>query len=160
MNFCKNVLVWLILFCSYSVHAKMLDIKVMTFNLRVPVDPAPNDWTSRKPRVISIIKNQQPDFLGLQESVPLFVTDLGNELTRYGYIGRGREADGGGEGTQIFYRKDRWQLDKSNQGTLQLSSTPDVPGSNAWGMQWPRIFTWGRFYEKKSGHSVYVFNTS
>jgi endonuclease/exonuclease/phosphatase family metal-dependent hydrolase len=148
-----------LIFVFCGAHAKTLDISVMTFNLRVPVDPAPNDWASRRPRVIAMVRTVNPDFLGVQEAVPQVVSDLSQELTQYFSIGRGREADGGGEGTQIFYRKDRWRLNKLDQGTLQLSPTPDIPGSNAWGMQWPRIFTWALFHEKKSGEAVYVFNT-
>ncbi|MES2822559.1 MAG: endonuclease/exonuclease/phosphatase family protein [Pseudomonadota bacterium] len=161
MNFCKTIsLCWLILVFGFcDAHAKAVEIKVMTFNLRVPVDPVPNDWATRKPRVISIIKKESPDFLGVQEAVPQVVTDLANEFTQYQFIGRGRDADGRGEGTQIFYRKDRWRLNKLDQGTLQLSPTPDIPGSNAWGMQWPRIFTWALFHERNSGKSLYVFNT-
>ncbi len=162
MNCFKTVFLWLVALYLYSLSTAalaILDINVMTFNLRVPVDPAPNDCASRKPRVISIIKNQHPDFLGVQESVPQFVTDLQHELTQYAHIGRGRETDGGEEGTQIFYRKDRWLLDKADQGTLQLSPTPDLSGSNAWGMQWPRIFTWAHLREKRSGKFVYIFNT-
>jgi endonuclease/exonuclease/phosphatase family metal-dependent hydrolase len=141
------------------INAHAFDINVMTFNLRVPVDPAPNDWDSRRPRVIAIINNQQPDFLGVQEAVPNVVKNLTTDLSGYAVIGRGRDSDSGGEGTQIFYRKDRWNLDAKDQGTLQLSSTPTIPGSNDWGMQWPRIFTWAHLYEKKSRKAIYVFNT-
>ena len=158
-RFFSHVFFCCVVYFLFCLRVNALDINVMTINLRVPVDPAPNDWVSRKPRIVAVIKQQPLDFLGVQESVPQFVVDLQNEFVNFQHLGRGREADGGGEGVQIFYRKDRWVLDKHDFGTLQLSPTPDIPGSNAWGMQWPRIFTWAHFREKKSGKFVYVFNT-
>ncbi len=131
----------------------------MTFNLRVPIDPYPNDWSSRLPRVISIIKDQQPDFLGVQETTPEMLGDLRRELPEYMVIGRGRNTDEGGEGTQIFYKKNRWNIDKHDHGTLQLSPTPEIPGSNGWNMQWPRIFTWAHLKEKRTQKSIYIYNT-
>lgn len=144
--------------CS-ALSAQVLDVKLMSFNVRVPVDPAPNDWASRAPRVMDIILKESPDILGVQEAVAKQVSDLNNSLPDYGYLGRGREVDGGGEGTQIFYNKNHWKLDASDTGTLQISPTPNVPGSNAWNFQWPRIFTWAHLYSKKTGKGFYVFNT-
>ncbi|RFP09726.1 hypothetical protein D0T25_29215 [Duganella sp. BJB488] len=139
--------------------AQALAIDVMSFNLRVPVDPAPHDWASRKARVAGLVRQQHPDFLGVQEAVPAVIADLNLALDEYASVGRGREADGGGEGTQIFYRKARWDLDAADQGTFQLSSTPEIVGSNDWGMQWPRIATWAHLREHASGCGLYVYNT-
>jgi len=148
-----------IFYCLLTTHAQASDIKVMTFNLRVPIDPYPNDWNSRLPKVIDTIKAQQPDFLGVQEATPEIITDLRKAFPEYVAIGRGRDADGGGEGTQIFYKKARWKLDKRDHGTLQISPTPEIPGSNGWAMQWSRIFTWVHLHEKRTKKSLYVFNT-
>lgn len=139
--------------------AQALTVDVMSFNLRVPVDPAPHDWASRKARVAGLVRQQHPDFLGVQEAVPAVIADLNLALGEYASIGRGRESDGGGEGTQIFYRKARWDLDAADQGTFQLSSTPEIAGSNDWGMQWPRIATWVHLREHASGRGLYVYNT-
>ncbi len=147
------------LFCLFSLNTQANDIKVMTFNLRVPVDPYPNDWKSRLPRVLSTIRTQEPDVLGVQEATPEIITDLRNALPDYKVIGRGRDADEGGEGSQIFYKKSRWLLDRHDQGTLQFSSTPTIAGSNDWNMQWPRIFTWVYLQDKPTKKFVYVFNT-
>ncbi|GGY61893.1 endonuclease [Cellvibrio zantedeschiae] len=131
----------------------------MTFNLRVPVDPFPNDWNSRLPRVATIIKTHNPDVLGVQEATPEIIADLKKAFPEYDVIGRGRNVDEGGEGTQIFYKKDRFTLDKRDHGTLQMSPTPNVAGSNGWAMQWPRIFTWVHLQDKKTKKFIYVFNT-
>jgi endonuclease/exonuclease/phosphatase family metal-dependent hydrolase len=154
----------LICFCSHSAFAKAIatkpvEVVAMTFNLRVPVDPAPLDWNSRRHLVAQHIKSQQPDFFGVQEAVPNVVSDVALDFPHYAFVGRGRDKGGAGEGTQIFYKANRWRLDPDDNGTLQLSPTPDIAGSNGWEMQFPRIFTWARLIEKKSGKAVYVFNT-
>lgn len=159
MNIWKKIFLTASILILPVVNANAADINVMTFNLRVPIDPPPNDWNSRSPKVVAIINSLQPDFLGVQEATPEVVADVNNNIAGYAVIGRGRNSDGGGEGTQIFYRKDRWNLDVKDHGTLQLSPTPTVPGSNGWNMQWPRIFTWAHMYEKKSKKAIYVFNT-
>ena len=142
-----------------AADAKTIGVTVMSFNLRVPVDPAPLDWNTRRHLVVQQIKTQNPDFLGVQEAVPIVVSDLAAECPHYAVIGRGRDKGGVGEGTQIFYKSERWHLDQDDNGTLQLSPTPDVVGSNGWDMSYPRIFTWAHLIERKSGKGVYVFNT-
>ncbi|MYN47196.1 hypothetical protein GTP23_19315 [Pseudoduganella sp. FT93W] len=149
--------------CLYAMHgaagAQTLAFDVMSFNVRVPVDPPPHDWAARQPRVTALVRQQRPDFLGLQEALPAMVADLQAALDEYASTGRGRDNDSGGEGVQIFYRKDRWELDLADQGTFQLSSTPEIAGSNDWGMQWPRIVTWAHLRERASGRGLYIYNT-
>jgi endonuclease/exonuclease/phosphatase family metal-dependent hydrolase len=150
------------LFYLYAIFAQLAyasDITAMTFNLRIPVDPPPYDWQTRLPRIIAVIKHQQPDILGVQEVTPAMRQDLQAALEGYAFVGRGRELGGEGEGTYIVFSKARWELDADDQGTRQLSSTPDLVGSNDWGMKWPRIFTWAHLRDKKSGKFIYVFNT-
>lgn len=154
-----KIILYALLLSTLSLAGHAKELKVMTFNLRVPIDPYPNDWNSRLPRVIAIIKHQQPDFLGVQETTPEMLGDLRRELPEYLIIGRGRNTDEGGEGTQIFYKKNRWNIDRYDHGTLQLSPTPNIPGSNGWNMQWPRIFTWVHLKEKRTQKSIYIYNT-
>lgn len=159
MRFKPTLLIGTILCGLVAVHAVASDINAMTFNLRVPIDPAPYDWQSRMPRIISIVQNQKPDFVGVQEVTPEMLGDLRGALSGYEVVGRGRELGEKGEGTQILFLKNRWALDPQDHGTLQLSPTPDITGSNGWGMSWPRIFTWVHLREKKTGAFIYVFNT-
>ncbi|RYY74331.1 MAG: endonuclease/exonuclease/phosphatase family protein [Gammaproteobacteria bacterium] len=163
--FVSRLIILFLLFSVLSVSfpanaaSNSINTKIMTFNVRVPVDPHPNDWVSRKPRVLALIKHQNPDFFGIQEALPEVLTDINNSFDGYGQIGRGRNQDSGGEGVQIFYKKKNWKLDNYDTGTLQLSPTPEIPGSNGWNMQFPRVVTWGRFIEKKSERAIYIFNT-
>lgn len=158
-SFTQKLLLLGAMLLSFWSMGQALDVSVLSFNVRVPIDPAPNDWNSRRPRVLSIINTQSPDFFGVQEAVPYVVSELDANLPAYLPLGRGRDANGGGEGSQIFYRTDRWNVDWNDQGTFQLSPTPEVPGSNGWGFQWVRICTWARMINKTTGQAIYVFNT-
>jgi endonuclease/exonuclease/phosphatase family metal-dependent hydrolase len=45
------------------------------------------------------------------------------------------------------------------QGTFWLSETPDLAGSRSWDAALPRIVTWGRLRDRRSGAAFYLFNT-
>jgi len=136
-----------------------VELTVMTFNIRVPVDEGENSWENRRERVVQLIREYQPDFVGTQEAVGDQAQFMDEALEAYHFLGRGRESDGTGSGVQIYYRHGRWEPDPGYTGDFQLSDTPDVPGSNTWGLLWKRMTTWARFIEKESGRSVYHFNT-
>ena len=135
------------------------DVDVITFNLRVDVDGGERAWDARKGACIALVQTKSPDFVGVQESAPNQTGDMDAALPEFWQFGRGRESNGGGEGCQIFYEHERWELDANDSGTFQLSPTPDVWGSNGWNFGWPRICTWGRFREKSTGRYVYMYNT-
>ncbi len=134
-------------------------IKALSFNVRVGVDGGNLSWDSRKQNCIDLVIDENPDFMGIQEALPGQKTDLDNGLNQYYQFGRGREADGSGEGSQIFYKHTDWTLDPSENGTFQLSPTPEIWGSNGWGFQYKRVCTWGRFTNNHTGEHIYVFNT-
>ncbi len=136
-------------------------VRAMTFNIRFnnPAD-GPNRWSERREMAAEMLRRFDADFLGLQEALPDQIADLLERLPEYREIGASRDADGqGGEASPIFYRHDRWAADETRQGTFWLSDTPDVPGSITWGNAWPRIVTWGRFVDRRTGCGLYVFNT-
>jgi endonuclease/exonuclease/phosphatase family metal-dependent hydrolase len=96
--------------------------------------------------------------VGLQEALRFQIDQIRAAVPAYGEIGVGRD-DGKtkGEYSGILYRKDR--LEVTDSGTFWLSDTPEVVGSTSWGNTITRICTWGRFVQKGSGKSFYVFNT-
>lgn len=68
-------------------------------------------WESRLPKMVTSIKNMQPDILCLQEVYPDQLTDLANALEEYEhFIGESIS----GELNAIFYKKDRFVLDTKN----------------------------------------------
>lgn len=134
----------------------------MTFNIRFdnPADGV-NAWPARKSLVADVIRGAAPDIVGLQEARRNQLDDLGALLgstTPYVEIGVGRD-DGarGGEYSPLLYRAQ--VVTPLESGTFWLSPTPEVPGSTGWGNHVPRICTWARFEDRRSGRRFYVFNS-
>ena len=133
-------------------------LRIMSFNIRLPAESDGVDyWETRKPLAVRMLREQQPDVIGLQELVRAQADYLARELPQYAWFGRGREADGGGEHMGVFYRKDRLKVIES--GDFWLSDTPDVAGSITWGHPHPRMVTWALFEQRSDGRRFYLFNT-
>ncbi len=133
-------------------------IKVMTYNIRYDnKSDAINNWNDRKSGLVKMIKTHEPDFIGVQEALHHQMTYLDSSLTRYKYLGVGRD-DGGekGEYSAIFYRADKY--DPLEYTTFWLSKTPDKP-SVGWDAALERVCTYGSFENKKTKEKFWVFNT-
>ena len=129
------------------------EIIIGSFNVRVPCDPAPNDWENRKKRVHKDLTVLQYDIFGAQEAVPVQITDM--EKAGYRHLGHGREQDLSGEGTPVFYRPERFEplADK----TFWLSETPEV-FSMDYGSTLPRIATVVHFRDRLTGRELVFAN--
>ena len=94
---------------------------------------------------------------GLQEALKDQVDDLTELLPEYNWFGVGRD-DGkeAGEFMAVFYRKDRF--DVLEQSTFWLSETPESP-TKGWDAMCYRVVTWGKFKDKITGKTFYLFNT-
>jgi endonuclease/exonuclease/phosphatase family metal-dependent hydrolase len=116
-------------------------------------------WESRRDLVAQTIADA--DIVGLQEAYLWQVDWLVTQLPSYSYVGRGRDAGGGGESVTILFKTARFTLEES--GHFWLSPTPDAPGSVGgpeWGaMSVPRIVTWARLGFQDSDRELYVYNT-
>ena len=138
------------------VHAE--SVRVMSFNIRYGNAPdGENAWPKRKKLVAKVVKDEQPDLLGLQEALRDQIDYLVDESGEYDKVGVGRERDGGGEYSAILYRRSRFDL--SDAGTFWLSDTPETPGSKTWGNTLPRICTWARLLDRTSGRRFVMINT-
>jgi endonuclease/exonuclease/phosphatase family metal-dependent hydrolase len=118
-------------------------------------------WESRRDLVVQTIAEADADLVGLQEAYMWQVAWLVAQLPAYSPVGRGRDADGGGESVAILFETDRFTVEES--GDFWLSPTPDVPGSTGgdlWGgMHVPRIVSWVRLGFVESERELYVYNT-
>jgi endonuclease/exonuclease/phosphatase family metal-dependent hydrolase len=133
-------------------------LRVMTFNIRLNTpDDGPNQWPSRKNIAASMIRFHKADITGLQEALKDQVNDLTVLLPEYNWFGVGRD-DGkeAGEFMAVFYRKDR--LDVLEHSTFWLSETPESP-TKGWDAMCYRVVTWGKFKDKNTGKTFYLFNT-
>jgi len=115
-----------------------MQIKVMTFNLRidVPVDGS-HQWKFRIPSILAVIKKHNPDVLMLQETTPAMLADIKPLETKYGYYYMGRNQDLQGEGCPIYYKKQDYRIKAAD--TIWLSQTPRTPGSMDPEEGFPRI---------------------
>jgi endonuclease/exonuclease/phosphatase family metal-dependent hydrolase len=131
----------------------------MTFNIRYgTAKDGENHWKLRRELVFGVFRKHKPDFVGAQEALAFQILAIAKAAPAYKHVGRSREKNPKhGEATPIFYRHDRWEL--KNSGTFWLSDTPDRAGSKSWGNTLPRVATWARFVEKRSGRPIVVFNT-
>lgn len=97
-----------------------------------------------------------PDLFGVQEALPHQVTDISAALSAYNYIGTGRDGIGKGESSNIFFRKERFEV--KEQKTFWLSETPDSV-SKGWDAAYRRVCTYGLFKDKKTKKIFWLFNT-
>ncbi len=135
------------------------NLRVMTFNIRFAhPDDGVNRWTHRKQMVASVIRFHGADLAGLQEALRPQIDDLAELLPEYAWFGVGRDDGGdGGEFSPVFYRKSQFTL--VTHATFWLSEQPQVPGSRGWDAALPRIVTWGKLRDLRTGREFYIFNT-
>ena len=147
------LLFFLINSCSNSSDT----YNVMSFNIRLDVDSdGVNSWDNRKQEIVSIIKNQKIDILGIQEGLPSQISYLSDELDEYDMIGEGRDGGNSGEYSAIFYNNQKLVLNDSE--TFWLSNTPNVP-SIGWDAALNRIATVGSFTVSKSNNKLIIYNS-
>ena len=139
-----------------------LHLTLATFNIRYEGNDATGfrAWPNRMGGVLKTIRGMQADVLGVQEALHGQCADLWASLPDYAFYGVGRD-DGKrqGEYAGIYYRRDRFERDVTEEGTFWLSDTPEVPGSKSWGNGYPRVVTWIRLIDRASSKGFYVFNT-
>ncbi len=142
-----------------SASACAAPFKVMTFNIRYdnPADGV-NAWPARRAAVVTMLKAEKPDVLGIQEGLAHQVAFLDSALRAdYAYVGVGRD-DGkeAGEFAALFYNKNRFELLES--GNFWLSETPETP-SIGWDAACIRIVTWAKLRDRQSGREFVALNT-
>lgn len=137
--------------------------RVMSYNIRLPNQgDSINYWDHRRPLVASMIRYHEPDIIGVQEAFRRQLDEMMTDMPAYAWFGVCR-TDGAvlpnpdGEFSAIIFRKDRFERLDGN--TFWLSATPEVAGSKGWDAAFPRIVTWARFRDVKSGKLFFYFNT-
>ena len=162
MTFFKQVMKsGLLLFCIAILFAGKTvaqDMRVMSYNVRYKnsIDSI-NGWEYRKANVAALVKYHKADVFGTQEANWDQLGDLEKSLPEFKWYGIPRVAGKNGEFTAIFYLKDRFTL--MDSGTFWYSETPDVKESKSWDAFYPRIASWCKLKDKKSGSVFFFFNT-
>lgn len=130
---------------------------VMSFNIRYgTAKDGDNEWTRRRTMLFDVVREQDPDVIGLQEALDFQIDEIVAAAPGYATIGVGRD-DGRarGEFAAILFRKNRFRVAEAS--TFWLSDTPAVPASKTWGNNITRICTWARLIDG-DGQGFYVFN--
>ncbi|MCY3002404.1 MAG: endonuclease/exonuclease/phosphatase family protein [Planctomycetota bacterium] len=117
------------------------ELRVLTFNVRYgTADDGPDAWPERRADVLELVADAHADVVAVQEALAFQLEELQSVLPQHVRVGRGREADGGGEHAALFLDTRRTKL--VEHGDFWLSKTPEVPGSTGWDAALPRICTW------------------
>jgi endonuclease/exonuclease/phosphatase family metal-dependent hydrolase len=132
-------------------------LTVMSFNIRYgTANDGPDRWELRRDQLFAVIKQQDPDVLGLQEALHFQIDEILAAVPEYRMVGVGRSDGGqGGEYTAILYRASRLSVRQSS--TFWFSDTPEIVKSNTWGAALERICTWALF-DDRQGTPFYAYN--
>ena len=134
------------------------DLRVMSFNIRYgTASDGDNAWPHRRALVFDVIRDAEPDVLGIQESLAFQLEEIIDALPQYDLIGVGRD-DGREAGEYAAILIDRNRFEVLEEGTFWFSNTPSEPGSTSWGNNITRICTWVRVRDRRSGHAFYMYN--
>lgn len=134
----------------------------ISFNIRLGSDwsrsqDGTNHWDFRKEAVLSMMAQENPDAIGMQEVLPNQLHYLDSALSGYQRIGVGRD-DGKEEGEcmAIYFKKDRFELLRSH--TCWLSPWPDSV-SRGWDAACFRTVTMVLLRDKVSHQQLLYMNT-
>ena len=159
-----SIFLSLVVFATRTTAVKYMDnglenivsvkdmVSVMSFNVRV------GHSVSMQGSVSKLIKTYMPDLLGVQEADSEWMGALTGRMGKNGYaaVGIGRDSDGTGERTAIFYRKDKFEL--IDHKTMWLTDTPDEV-SKVEGSESRRIVTVATFKRLSDGKEFAYANT-
>ncbi|SFD17782.1 Metal-dependent hydrolase, endonuclease/exonuclease/phosphatase family [Chitinophaga sp. CF118] len=134
-------------------------ITVGTYNMRYDNkddEEEGNGWKQRYPVIAGMIRFHGFDIFGTQECLRHQLGDIKNSLPGFTFIGVGRD-DGkeAGEHSAIFYNTEKFKL--LENGDFWLSTITDKP-NKGWDAVLPRICSWGKFSDIKTGFTFYFFN--
>lgn len=153
----KKILFPILILLLSVTFSNAQNLKIMTYNIRLDIaSDGENSWSNRKEFFCSQLSFYEPDIFGVQEALPNQVTDIAATLPKYDNVGMGREGIGKGESSNIYFKKDRFEL--LQQNTFWLSETPDKI-SKGWDAACHRVCTYILLKDKISKKTFWVFNT-
>ncbi len=155
MKISKTVIV--VIFTLLSIYSYAQTLDVITYNIRLnTASDGENAWPLRKDYLTAQIQFYEPDIFGVQEATPVQVEEITSILTQYNVVGIGRDGEGLGESSNIYFKKDRFILKETN--TFWLSETPNEI-SMGWDAACKRVCTYALLKDKLSKKQLWVFNT-
>lgn len=129
-------------------------VTVMTYNIYMG-GSGEKTPENRAPLIKQNVEKYNPDSFGMQEVTVEWYGMLKEMFPAYGYVGVGRNKNGGGEASPIFYKTDKFEL--VDGGTFWLSKTPEKP-SKGWDAMFNRVCTYAILKDKETGFTYAHFN--
>lgn len=130
------------------------ETSVCTFNVRYDNPSDTLKWHERRDEVANAVRYF--DIVALQEVLPNQYEDLQKRLGQHDSFGRGRDADGNGEATPIFWNRERYDFLRGE--VKWLSTDPSEKGSIGWDADLPRLVTIVVLFDRKNQKTVRVLN--
>ena len=148
----------LVLVLGVGCASAPVALDVMSFNIRYAnPDDGDDFWERRTELVFGVIRDHDPDVVGLQEALPGQMDALRAAFPDYRFVGQGRGGGNRGEFSALMIRDAR--LDVVESGDFWLSPTPDEVGSQGWDASLPRMCTWAVLRDRRSAADILVMNT-
>lgn len=129
-------------------------VTLLSYNIRNGHPSPGHEWADRRALVAEIIRRNDPDLLTLQEVLRGQLDDLAASVDGYESAGVSRLGTDEDEYGPVLWRSHVFE--RVDDGQFWFSDTPDVPGSNGWGMLYPRFATWVRLRRRSNGAMVTV----
>ncbi|MBE6231766.1 MAG: endonuclease/exonuclease/phosphatase family protein [Bacteroidales bacterium] len=162
----RLLIILIIAFTAIPLSAKKTQkeatVTYMSFNIRfiTPKDEGDRSWESRRPAVINMFNDVQPDVVGIQEQSEAWVTYLRENLKDYDFYipdyKEGVTLPKNGFSMVIFWKKNKFEL--LDCGRFFLSETPDKP-SKGWDSNHYRNTAWVELKDKATGRRFFCFDT-
>lgn len=147
-----------LLMLALAVSACAQPLRVVSFNVRLPLaSDGENAWENRRDIFVEAVRRMDPDLMGTQELWQAQAQYIVEKLPHYKWFGISRRGNEKDEHMGVFYKPGKLNLLES--GNFWLSPTPDAPGSSAWGINFPRMVTWGLFEFVENKKRFYFYNT-
>lgn len=130
-----------------------IELRVMTFNVLVEISKVEGvpSWKDRKEVCAQLIREKDPDLLGLQEPSPAQVEFFLEEFPGYASV-----IGEGWTDVALLYKKELFE--ELERGHWWLSPTPEKR-SRGFGNFLFRILVWAKLKHKPTGREMFVFNT-
>ena len=78
--------------CQALAGADNLELRIMSFNIRYgTANDGENHWKNRKEMVFDVLRDHNPDIVGLQEALDFQIAEICSAVGKYGRIGVARE---------------------------------------------------------------------
>ncbi len=133
-------------------------VRTMTFNIRYGTAPdGPNAWEERREFVASVLVDEDPEILAVQEALDFQVDWLIARFPQYRVVGSHRDGGRRGEFSGLFVDQRRFELIESDE--FWFSETPWSAGSKSWDAAFARICVEARVRDRLDGRHWLFFAT-